>query len=90
MKKIIEYFRLLYKRFMSRTPKYFKKMIIFGLLLTGLGSTASEFADGLPEGLQKAGKYCAIIGATISVVAKFTTDNRDLSDESEDLMNKKA
>lgn len=88
MTKIGKYLTLLYQRFLSKTPIFFKKLIIFGLFLTGIGSTVTEFGDGLPTTIQKAGKYCAVAGATISLVAKFTTEDEHLTQKSEDLLKK--
>ena len=86
---MITYIKLLWKRFKSKTPKYFKKMINFGIGLGALGGSLILAGDSVPEWLHEPAKYMATTGIVIAACYKTTTTSETLTKQSEELVTKK-
>jgi hypothetical protein len=66
----------LLERLSEPTPKFFKKVLRFSLLLGAIGTAIATAPISLPAGLVSVGSYLATIGATGVVVSKTASTMR--------------
>lgn len=73
----------LIKRFKSNTPKFWNKAAWLGGVLTAIsvGLLAAPAGIELPGVVQTIAGYMATAGFVLTVVAKATTSDQDLSDQ---------
>lgn len=71
------------KRFGSSTPKFWNKVAVFGIVLTTISAGLLAAPEGivLPEFIQKVAGYLATAGFVLTLVAKATTNDQNLSEK---------
>lgn len=77
--------KLFWQRLLSPTPNFWKKVIKLGAVLTAVGMGLLVTPDNpyvvIPDFLQHAGGYLVTAGFLISLIAKATTTDNDLSNK---------
>lgn len=75
--------KTLLKRLASETPKFWRKALKLGITLTAISAGLLVAPDGIeaPEMVQKAASYLATAGFVLTVVAKATTTDAQLSEK---------
>ena len=67
-----KFFNILYVRYTTECPKFFKLLIKIGLFCSLLGGGLKTQSDSLPPGVSNIAGYLLTAGICISVVSKFT------------------
>lgn len=75
--------KTLLKRLSSETPKFWRKALKLGITLTAISAGLLVAPDGIevPEMVQKVAGYLATAGFVLTVVAKATTTDAELSEK---------
>lgn len=73
--------KTLLNRLFSETPKFWRKALKLGITLTAISAGLLVAPDGVevPDIVQKAAGYLATAGFVLTVVAKATTTDTELS-----------
>lgn len=74
--------KTLIKRLTSETPRFWRKALKLGLTLTAIATGLLVAPEGveIPEFIRKAAGYMATAGFVLTVVAKATTTDTELSE----------
>lgn len=75
--------KTLLKRLASETPRFWKRIMWFGGVLTVLSAALIAAPEGVmvPEWLQRAAGYAATAGFVITALANATTTDSELSEK---------
>lgn len=75
--------KTLLNRLLSETPKFWRKALKLGITLTAISTGLLVAPEGLelPAIVQKAAGYLATAGFVLTVVAKATTTDTELSEK---------
>jgi hypothetical protein len=74
----MSWFEIIVKRWKAKTPYFFRKLIKFGLLLITLSGAllGSEYLMHMPAWVPEVAGKMALVGITISTVAKFAVEDK--------------
>ena len=75
----MNYFEIFWRRLFSETPKFFKKIIVFGIGLGTIGASILVSPIELPAWLLDQADNLIMIGAVAALIAKSTTTDTYLS-----------
>jgi ABC-type xylose transport system permease subunit len=81
-----ELLKLLYKRWSSETPAFFKNIIKIGLFCGTLGGGLKIAGDNIPKFVSDKTGYLITIGISSASIAKFTVKDKEIEDKSNDLL----
>lgn len=83
---IKNYIIVTWKRLVSNTPRYWRRLSAIGLILTGFSAFLAENNDIIPEEFKPIVRYIAVAAGAATLVSRFATTNEELSRKSEDLL----
>lgn len=78
-----------WQRLKSDTPRYWRRLSMISLFITGVAGFLTENDAIIPEKYKYITKYVTAMSAAIAFVSRFSTTNNELAQKSEDLLLKK-
>jgi len=83
---IKNYFLVTWQRLKSDTPRYWRRLSMVTLLITGVAGFLTENDAIIPEKYKFITKYVTAMAAAVSFVSRFATTNTELATKSDDIL----
>ena len=83
---IKNFFVVTWERIKGDTPRYWRRLSMIGLIMTGAAAFLTENESIIPEKYKFITKYAVAFSAGITLVTRLATTNTELATKSDELL----